>query len=101
MTISPNLSNIEVKELIGGTYQIYLKKTSGCNMSSIINQLDNLIYNLFNGIIMIEKKNEIEKNNKKTSTGIIFKDCFHNKCAFDEECYTIFSNEFREKLIVK
>ena len=70
LTIAPNLSHIEIKEFSEGKYRIFLKKTSGCNISEIVNQLDKFVYNLFNGILQIEKneegnENKIMSNNKK------------------------------------
>lgn len=58
LTIAPNLSHIEIKEVHEASYRIFLKKTSGCNISEIVNQLDKLVYNLFNGILQIEKNEE-------------------------------------------
>ena len=63
LTIAPNLSHIEIKEVSEGKYRIFLKKTSGCNISEIVNQLDKLVYSLFNGILQIEN-NENGNANK-------------------------------------
>ena len=70
LTIAPNLSHIELHDVSEGKYRIFLKKTSGCNISEIVNQLDKLVYNLLNGILQIDKneegnENKIMTNNKK------------------------------------